>query len=144
VQQRFRSLDPDEKLAAIGALTVIGSLLLPWYGLPVGSVVKTGIGSFGWAQLALLITVGAALVLLYECSRGRVLPAPLREGTLLTACGAWATLLIVFRMFDRPAFELGGPLGANPNLRYGIFIAFAGAALLAFAGMRKRRATPPL
>jgi hypothetical protein len=145
VPDHFRRLDPDERLAAIGALVVLGSLLLPWYGLPIGDVVKTGVGSFGWIQLALMITIGGALVLLYECSHGRVLPAPLDEGALLAACGVWAAVLVAFRMFDKPSFELGA-LGADPNLRYGVFVAFGGAVLLAVAGVRKRRAgslTPP-
>ena len=141
MSHHYRALDPDEKLAATGVFVVLGSLLLPWYGLPIGGgIVKTGFGSFGWIQLALMITIGATLTLLYECSHGRRLPAPLREGTLLTACGGWTATLIVYRMFDRPSFTHLGSLGNSPNLRYGIFIAFAGAAMTAFAGMRKRRA----
>lgn len=137
----FRALDANERLAAAGALAVIGSLLLPWYGLPFGGgIVKTGIGSFGWIHLALLITIGAALFLLYECSRGRRLPTPLDEGTLLAACGVWASALVLYRMFDKPSFEGIGPIGESSNLRYGAFVALGGAVLLWVAGVRKRRA----
>jgi hypothetical protein len=139
VQDQFRSLDSDERLAGVGALGLLVSLLLPWYGIPGSDgVVKTGLGSFGWIQLAIMVTIGAAFLLLYECSRGRVLPAPFREGTLLAACGGWAAVLVIFRMFDRPGFDVAGL--PSPNLRYGVFLGFAGACLLGFAGLRKRRA----
>jgi hypothetical protein len=99
--------------------------------------VKTAAGTFGLSEVALLLTVGAAAYLILICSRGFALPRPLNEGALLVAAGAWSGALISYRMLDRPPFELPGvgPVG----LRYGIFVALGGAALIVVGGMRKRR-----
>jgi hypothetical protein len=136
----FMSLDDAQRLAVIGALIVVGSLFLPWYGIRIGGgdLVKTGFGAFSVVEAALLITVGAALLLVYEVGRGRRLPAPLREGTLISACAVWAALLVFYRTIDRPELPLEGKereLGA----RYGVLIALAGAAIMFVAGARRRR-----
>jgi hypothetical protein len=139
LSEAFRALSAEERLAATGALIVMGSLLLPWYGLQIsGGIAKTGFGAFGWVEAALLISLGAALVLLYEHGHERKLPQPLHEGTLLVASGAWAFALVLYRMFDRPDFQLG-PIREAYDLRYGIFIALGGAVLIVVAGLRRRR-----
>ena len=106
--QALAVLQPSERLAGLGALICAGATLLPWYRAPVEDLGKTPWGAFGFALLALLITVGAALVLLMRVGRGRRPPLPLHEGTLLAAAGIWAGLVIVFMMFDRPEFNLAG------------------------------------
>lgn len=141
--EAYRRLDVHQRLGAVGALIVIASMFLPWYGLPLGGgIAKTGFTALGWAELALLMTVGAALVLLYEHARGRVLPFPLDEGTLMLVSGLWSGLLVVYLMFDRPTFRLGS-FDQTYNLRYGIFIALSGASLLFVAGLRERGAAHP-
>lgn len=117
---------------------MIASLFGPWYGVTLaGGLVKTAVGTFGLSEVALLLTVGAAGCLIIICSRGFDLPRPLNEGALLVAAGVWSAVLIAYRMLDRPAFELPGvgPVG----LRYGIFVALGGAALIVVGGLRKRR-----
>jgi len=131
-------LRPSERLAGLGALICAGATLLPWYRAPVEDLGKTPWGAFSFALLALLITVGAALVLLVRVARGRRPPLPLHEGTLLAAAGIWAGLVIVFMMFDRPAFNLAG-FEQEYRLAYGVFVALGGAALLTVAGLRIRR-----
>ena len=84
----FRSLPPPARLAAIGALAVPGSMLFPWYGVQRGPGLSlTGFDSFGLGQLALLLTVGAAVYLIVRCAGGYELPRPLREGSLLALAG---------------------------------------------------------
>lgn len=140
VEERYRSLAADQRLGVVGALITMGSMALPWYGLQLGGGFgKTGFGAFGWVEAALLLTLGAALLLIYEIAKGRKLPVPLHEGTLVAACGLWAGALIVFRAFDRPNFEVG-PIHESYDLRYGFFIALAGATLVAVAGFRRRHA----
>jgi hypothetical protein len=134
----LRSLTAHERLAVAGAALVVVSLFLPWYGVTLaGGLVKTAAGTFGLIEAALLLTVGAAALLVLICSRGYSLPRPLHEGTLLVAAGGWAALLIGYRMLDRPEFELAGVTRAG--LRYGIFVALVGATLLVVGGLRKRR-----
>jgi hypothetical protein len=136
--EAFRALSASERLAAIGAMACVASPVLPWYSAPVEDLVKTGLGAFGFAEAALLLTAGAALVLLLEVGRGRRPPLPLHEGTLLTAAGAWSTLIVLLLMLDRPEFDLRG-FRAEYDLGYGIFVALGGATLLTVAGMRIRR-----
>jgi hypothetical protein len=134
----FRALAAHERLAVAGAAIVVASLALPWYGVTLaGGLVKTALGTFGLIEAALLLTVGSAAFLILSCARGYRLPRPLDEGTLLAAAGAWAALLIAYRIFDRPDFELAG--AGRVGLRYGIFVALIGAALLVVGGLRKRR-----
>jgi hypothetical protein len=134
----IRSLSAHERLAALGAVIVVASLFLPWYGVTLaGGLVKTAVGTFGLIEAALLLTVGSAVLLIVACSRGYSLPRPLNEGALLVAAGAWSALLIAYRMLDRPDFELAG--AGRVGLRYGIFIALIGAGLLAAGGLRERR-----
>jgi hypothetical protein len=131
-------LTAAERLAAVGALTCAGATVLPWYKAPIGDLVQTGLGTFGFAMAAQLITVGGALVLLLEVGRGRRPPLPLHEGTLLAAAGFWAGAIVTYCMFDRPQFELAG-FNQNYSLAYGIFVALGGAGVLAIAGLRIRR-----
>ena len=103
---------------------------------PVGGFVQEP-NDVGLSELALLLTIGAAAYLIVICSRGYDLPRPLSEGALLLLAGAWAGVLICYRMLDRPAFELPGV--DRVGLRYGIFVAVAGAVLIVVGGLRKRR-----
>jgi hypothetical protein len=127
-----------ERLAGLGALICIAATPLPWYRAPIGGLVKTGWGNFGWAEAALLLTAGAALVLLMRVGLGRRPPLPLHEGTLLAAAGIWSALIVVYLMFDRPQFELAG-FNQDYTLAYGIIVALGGAGVLTIAGLRIRR-----
>ncbi len=134
----FRSLAEHDRLATIGALLIAASMLLPWYGVTVsGGLVKTGFNAFGLVQAALLLTVGSALALIVRTALGLRPPRPLHAGTLLAASGAWSALLIAYRMADRPEFDIPGV--ERVALRYGIFVAMAGAVLLLVGGLRRRR-----
>jgi len=131
-------LQRSERLAFLGALICLAATLLPWYRAPVEDLARSGWGDFGFTLAALLLTVGAALVLLLRSGRGRRPPMPLHEGTLLAVAGIWAALIIVFAMFDRPEFELDD-FSREYSLGYGIFASLGGAVLLTVAGLRIRR-----
>ena len=132
------ALRPAERLAAVGAVLCVAATPLPWYKAPIGGLVKTGLGTFGFAEAALLVTAGAALGLLLQVGRGRRPPMPLHEGTLLAAAGIWSGLIVLFLMLDRPQFELAG-FDQDYSLAYGIFVALGGAVILVVAGLRIRR-----
>lgn len=135
--QAIGALTATERLAALGALICAAATVLPWYKAPVGGLVKTGLGSFGFAMAAQLITAGAAIALLIQVGRGRRPPLPLHVGALLATAGFWAGGIVVYLMFDRPQFELSG-FNQDYALAHGIFVALGGAALLAMAGLRIR------
>ena len=85
------TLSPAERIAALGAVAVAGSLLFPWYGIELelfGGFSQTGLEAFNFAHAALLLTAAAALGLIWLCARGYELPRPLGEGALLIAAGA--------------------------------------------------------
>jgi hypothetical protein len=134
----FRSLPPPARLATVGALAIPGSMLFPWYGIQFSSgLSQTGLDSFGIGQLALMLTVAAALYLIFRCTTGYRLPRPLREGALLAVAGAWSVLLTGYLMLDRPD-EISGY--THLHLRYGIFVALGGAIAMFVGGLRLRRA----
>jgi hypothetical protein len=134
----IRSLGADERLSALGVAIVAASLLLPWHGVTfAGGLVKTPLGEFGWVEVAIILTLGVAAYLVVRSARGDAFPRPLHIGTLISVSGAWTALLVAYRMIDRPDFDpLGDP---RVGLRYGIFIAFAGAAVIVIGGLRMRR-----
>jgi hypothetical protein len=137
VSELFRSLQPAARLAALGALTVPVSMLFPWYGIQFGpGLSQTGFDSFGLGQLALLITVGAALYLVARCASGYELPGPLREGSLLAVAGGWSAILVGYLMLDRPDSI---SIYTDIHLRYGIFVALGGSLALLLGGLRLRR-----
>ena len=136
--QAFGALGPSERLAGAGALICLAATALPWYTAPVAGLVKTGLGTFGFAEAALIISAGAALFLLWQVARGRRPPLPLHEGTLLATAGIWSGLILVYLMFDRPTFKLA-QFDQEYSLGYGIFISLGGAVLLVLAGLRIRR-----
>jgi len=128
-----------ERLAVLGGLVSIASLALPWYRIPAANrFEKSGIGSFDFAEAALLITIVSCLVLILQVRRGHRPPLPMHEGSLLALGGLWAALIVAYLMVDRPQ-ETIFDFPADYGLRYGIFVALGGALTLAFAGLRVRR-----
>jgi hypothetical protein len=139
--REVRGLRGNEKLAVIGVAVIAVSLLLPWYGVPVsGDVVQTGLGAFDWATAALMLAAAAALILAMRIGGGYRLPRPLTEWGLLVAAGVWAAAIVGYRMVDRPEldFEVIVRVNRDYSLRYGIFVALAGALLIVAAGVRAR------
>lgn len=115
---------------------VAASLILPWYDVAFSQVAETGLESFGFAHLALLLTVGSAVGLILLATRGYLLPRPLSEGVLLAIAGSWACVLVAYLMLDRPE-QLEG--STNVGLRLGAFVALGGAIALIVGGLRLRR-----
>jgi hypothetical protein len=134
----LRGLGGNERIAVIGCAVMVLSLLLPWYQSPISNdLVLTGIGGFSWAEGALLLIAAATTFLALQGGGGYVPPRPLREWGLFVAAGIWAAAIVVYRMFDRPPFTLGGR-DEPYDLHYAIFVALAGALIIVAAGLRMR------
>ena len=128
-----------EELAVAGGSISLASLLLPWYRIPEANrFEKSGLGSFDFGEAALVLTVVSALALVIGAWRGHRPPLPMHEGTLVAVAGAWSALLVAYLMIDRPQ-ETIFDFPTDYGLRYGIFVALAGALILAVAGLRVRR-----
>ena len=131
-----RALSPAERIVAAGAIAVCASLLLPWYGLAFSRGLSvTGLDRFGFAHAALLLAVGAAVFLVAREASGRTLPRPLHAAELVTVAGAWAALLCLFLIVDRPDTLAGR---AEVQVRYGVYVAIAGCVTIVVGGLRMR------
>jgi hypothetical protein len=108
----FRLLGPEQKAAAIGAVLLAVSTF----------------GPFSFVELAEILVAVGVLALLRARALGKEFHLPFGDGTVIAAAGAWAALLIVIRLFDRP-------LGQN-------LLALACAAILVLAGARERAKRP--
>ncbi len=111
----FRALSLELRIAAGAAVLLVASTF----------------GPFSWIEAAIVLTGLSVLFLLWQRGSGKTFHLPEGDGTLVAVAGAWAALLIVIRLFDRP-------LGQN-------LLALACAAILVAAGARERarRREPP-
>lgn len=136
---RWPSRRHHQLLAAAGILTCLISLLLPWYRVRFDpSIAESGLGVFGFAEAALLITVGSAAFLLIRVGSGQPPPLPLHQGTLLALAGSWGAVIVTYLIFDRPSITIRG-IDFDYGLAYGPFVALGGCVSLVVAGLRLRR-----
>jgi hypothetical protein len=148
----WNALDRDRRLAAIAALALFATMLLPWYQQnAVVSASKTAplisrnlnaFAVFSFVEAAVLLVALAVLLLLYERADGRTFHLPGGDGTVVFAAGLWTALLLVLRLFDKPGIAHNG-VAANVGVQWGIFFALGAAGLLAYAGSRMRAARRP-
>ena len=147
----------DQRLAVAAAAGLFVSLFLPWYeetrsfainvkGKAQGATVHqthTAISVFTFVEAAELLTAGGVLFLLFARAEGRAFHLPGGDGTMVTAGGGWALLLVIWRFFDKPDFGANSTAG----LHWGILGPLAAASVLLYAGQRIRiahRPEPPL
>ena len=133
---------PGVRLAAIGALVVFVSLILPWYGVSLQLfqvITESGLGAFGAGALALVLTAAAALYLAVITARGYRLPRPLTAGGVMVAAGVWCAILAALLTVETPSRILG--IDAVET-EYGPFVAIGGALTIVAGGMRMRRGIP--
>lgn len=148
-----QALDPEQRLAAIAALALVLSMLLPWYSktdtIIVGNSVKatqtslSGISAMSFVEAAVLLVSVGVLALLFARGEHREFHMPGSDGAVVLAAGAWTAALIFFRLIDKPSLSGTQRITATVGLQWGIFLALAAACLLAYAGQRMRAATPP-
>lgn len=153
VARAWRALAGEQRLAAVAALLMLATLLLPWYGKSYYDPAKKAYahesltGLFGSADLVMASVVLVALgvlAMLFARGEGRGFHLPGGDGLIIMIAGGWAAFLIFYRVLDHP--DVSGP-GATIGIQWGIFVAFLAAALLVYAGYRIRaahRPEPPL
>ncbi|MDQ6820639.1 MAG: hypothetical protein M3076_09950 [Actinomycetota bacterium] len=154
VARAWQALAPDRRLAALAAVGLFVTLFLPWYQetviatgraatLEEKSVALTGWGAFSFVEAAVLLVAGGVVTLLYKRAQGRAFHLPGGDGAVITAAGAWTSLLIVWRIFDKQGTQVTGPGATTSGVEWGIFVALGVAALLVYAGSRIRAANQP-
>lgn len=146
VRTALRGLDRDQQLAGLAALVLMVTLFLPWYQVSVAergdfvSDSRSAFGVFSFVEAAVLLVAGGVLALLFARGERRAFHLPGGDGTVILAAGAWAAVLLLWRVFDRP--DVAGR-GVTVGIMWGFFFAFLAAAALAGAGWRMRQADAP-
>lgn len=108
-----RALGFEQRVAGAAALLLVVSTL----------------GPFSWIEAAVVLVALALLGLLHARGEGRAFHLPYGDGAAIAAAGVWAAVLILSRLFDRPAGQ-------------GL-LALACAGLLVLAGTREHTRRPP-
>ncbi|MDX6580392.1 MAG: hypothetical protein QOJ47_1941, partial [Gaiellales bacterium] len=90
-------------------------------------------GSRHSLPVAILLVALAVLALLFARAERRDFHLPGGDGTVVMLAGAWAALLLVWRLFDKPGITTRG-VAANVGVQWGIFFALAAAGFLTYAG----------
>src|SRR5437764_14988168 len=141
----FRALPPERRLAAYASLGLFFTLFLPWYQETVVAASKptsasiTGWGAFSFVEAAVLVVAAGVLTLLFQRAEGRAFHLPGGDGGVIAAAGFWTCALVVWRIFDKQSVQVRGPGTAVSGIEWGILVALAVAAFLAYSGSRIRR-----
>ncbi len=150
----WRALPHERRLAVGAALALFVSLFLPWYQETVIATSKasslrsltasvTGWGAFSFVEAAVLLVAVGVLTLLFQRAEGRAFHIPGGDGGVITLAGGWTCALVVWRIFDKQGTSNSSQYATTWGIEWGIFVALAVAALLAYAGTRIRAAHAP-
>jgi hypothetical protein len=145
----WRALTSEQRLAAIAALLLLISMLLPWYDQTI--VTNKGIehdsmsafGVYSFLEAAIFVVVVGVIALMWARAERKEFHLPGGDGTIVMAAGLWVMFLIFFRQLDKPNGRKEGLVQTSVGVQWGIFIAFILGALLAYAGYRLRAAHIP-
>jgi hypothetical protein len=142
----------NSPIAAAAAIGLFVSMLLPWYTKTGIFLAKTGaktaggnftaFGAFSFVEAAVLLVSVFVLGVLFSRAEGRAFHLPGGDGTIIMLAGAWAALLIFYRMLDKPGLHSSGVIYTE-GITWGIFVALFVAIILAYAGWRMRMAARP-
>jgi hypothetical protein len=108
----WRRLNFEQRSAGVGALLLLVSTL----------------GPFSFVEAAQVVVALGVLALLRARAEGRPFHLPFGDGVVVAFAGAWAGVLILIRLFERP-------LGQN-------LLALTCAGILVLAGLRERALRP--
>jgi hypothetical protein len=153
IGRNWRALSPEQRLAAIAALALLLSMLLPWYQETGNAIVKghlvriddskSAFGVYSFVEAAIFVVVVGVIVLLWARAEGKAFHLPGGDGTVVMGAGLWVMFLIFYRQLDKPNGRKEGLIQTSVGVQWGIFIAFLLGALLAYAGYRIRAAHVP-
>jgi hypothetical protein len=123
-------------VAAAGSLILLISCFLSWYSVSVSGFGASGKVS-GWDAtdlsklIALLALAGLVIIGLELFATNVSLPYP--SSLILIGIGALSTLLVLFRIIDKP----DAPSPVHVGLAYGIILALIAAIAIAVGGYLK-------
>ena len=140
------ALAPEQRIAALAAVALLVTMFFPWYELQslnpkTHAIDSRSISAFGdvsFVEAAVFLVAAGVIALLFARAESRDFHMPGSDGAVVMAGGGWATLLIFYRVFSRPAGH-GYPVG----IQWGFFLAFVAAGVLTYAGWRMRATATP-
>ncbi|HEV2811768.1 MAG TPA: hypothetical protein VGW10_00845 [Solirubrobacteraceae bacterium] len=145
----WRELDRDQRWAGLASLALLVTLFLPWYQATVidrGRATNPNFSAFGvfsFVEAAIFLVALGVFGLLFARGERRAFHLPGGDGTVIFGAGLWASVLLLWRVFDRPDIERA----VSDGITWGFFFAFLAAAALAATGWKLRaagRPEPPL
>ncbi len=153
----WRALGRDQRLAALTSLGLFVTMLLPWYSKTDTVVVRnaahateqslSAFQAFSFVEAAVLLVSAGVLALLFARAEEREFHLPGGDGTIVMIAGAWAAILIFYRLLDKPGLQGNEKVTSAVGVQWGIFLALLVALGLAYVGRRIRadeRAQPPM
>jgi hypothetical protein len=147
VSGTLRSLPPESRWTGGAAAALVASMLLPWYQVSfftangkAQSDSRSALAVFTWVEAAILLVALAVLFLVWARAQRQAFHLPGGDGFVVSAAGAWALVLIIWRLFDKPSVH---EKAATVGIQWGIFFALLAAAALVAAGARVRAAGRP-
>jgi hypothetical protein len=153
----WRALTPEQRLAALAALGLFASMFLPWYSktdtLVVHSTIKatatslSAFQAFSFVEAAVLLVSAGVLAMLFARAEAREFQLPGGDGAIVMIAGGWSSLLIFYRLLDKPGLQGNERITSTVGVEWGIFIALLLALGILYAGGRMRsleRPEPPL
>jgi len=155
IGRNWRALSSEQRLAAVAALALLLSMLLPWYQETGSALVNNGktlariddtksaFGVYSFVEAAIFVVVVGVLVLLWARAERKAFHLPGGDGTVIMGAGLWVMFLIFYRQLDKPNGRKEGLIQTSIGVQWGIFIAFLLGALLAYAGYRIRASHIP-
>src|SRR5262249_41556047 len=153
IGRNWRALTPEQRLAAIAAILVLLSMLLPWYQETGNAIVKgklvriddskSAFGVYSFIEAAIFVVVVGVIALLWTRAERKSFHLPGGDGTIIMGAGLWVMFLIFYRQLDKPNGRREGLIQTSIGVQWGIFVAFLLGALLAYAGYRIRAAHVP-
>lgn len=140
------ALAPEQRIAAVAAVALLLTMFFPWYELQspnrkTGAINSHSISAFGdvsFVEAAVFLVAAGVIALMFARAEQRDFHMPGSDGAIVMVAGGWATLLIFYRVFSRPAGH-GYPVG----IQWGFFLAFVAAGVLTYAGWRMRATAAP-
>ncbi len=146
ITRAWGALAPEQRIAGIAAVGLLVTMFFPWYELQslnrrTGAISSRSISAFGdvsFVEAAVFLVAAGVVALLFARAERRDFHMPGSDGAVVMGSGGWATLLIFYRVFSRPAGH-GYPVG----IQWGFFLAFVAAGVLTYAGWRMRATAAP-
>jgi hypothetical protein len=125
---RLDALNDGLKIAGAAAVLLIIVLFFPWYGTGIegfADITVTAWRAFSWIDIFLFLIGLAVVGVVGAIASDRAVPLPVEPATAVTALGALAFVLILYRFLNTPG---------DLDPRYGLFLGLLASGGIAVGG----------